>query len=163
MADAPRKKQHNIEFIAIAGLVLVALIMGIARFRKAGADDEVFSRKEYDRKWKEVEVLETEAPKKEKGIVYTLEDDKAPFKSPFDEIDVDKEDAEIVVLPDMKFQGMVWKSQRPQAIINNKVYDIKDIIKLDEAGVLGEIKVKDIDKDGIHLMYKGREFIVRPK
>jgi hypothetical protein len=76
---------------------------------------------------------------------------------------VDKEDAEIVVLPDMKFQGMVWKSQRPQAIINNKVYDIKDIIKLDEAGVLGEIKVNDIDKDGIHLMYKGREFIVRPK
>ena len=83
-----------------------------------------------------------------------------PFKSPFDEIAVgDKSQEENILLPEMQFQGMIWRSSRPQAIINNKVYDIKDVITVTEE----KIEVKDIDKDGIHLIYKGKEFIVRPK
>lgn len=164
MPEGSPKKQYNIEYIAIGALVAAALIIGIVRFKKGSADDEVFSRKEYDKKWKEVEILEKQIPKKEKEFAYTKNDDNAPFKSPFDEALEDKgPEGMDVALPDMKFQGMVWKSSRPQAIIDNKIYDIKDVIKLDTEGELGEIRVKDIAKDGIHLLYKGKEFIVRPK
>ena len=164
MAESAPRKQYNIEYIAIGALVAAALIIGIVRFKKGSADDEVFSRKEYDKKWKEVEILEKQIPKKEKEFAYTKNDDKTPFKSPFDETLEDKGSEGVdVALPDMKFQGMVWKSSRPQAIIDNKIYDIKDVIKLDTEGEFGDIRVKDIAKDGIHLIYKGKEFIVRPK
>jgi len=164
LAEQSSKKQHTIEYIAIGALVIVALIIGIARFKKGNIDDEVFSRKEFNEKWKEVEILEANVPENEKEIAYTIEDDRFPFKSPFDEIAEKKpEEEENVVLPEMQFQGMVWKSSRPQAIINNKVYDIKDVIDVGTGGLGGEIKIKDIAKDGIHLIYKNKEFIVRPK
>jgi len=164
LAELTSKKQHTIEYIAIGVLVVAALIISIVRFKKGGADDEVFSRKEFNKKWKEVEILEANVPKDEKKIAYTIEDDKFPFKSPFDEMVENKGlEEENIALPEMKFQGMVWKSSRPQAIINNKVYDIKDVINVDAGGLGEEIKVRDIAKDGIHLIYKGKEFIVRPK
>jgi hypothetical protein len=163
MADSTVKKQHMIEYIAIGALVVVALIIGMARFKKGDTDDEVFSRKEFNEKWKEVEILEANVPKKEKEIAYAVGDERFPFKSPFDDmIENKKPEEENVTLPEMQFQGMVWKSSRPQAIINNKVYDIKDTIKID-AETEEVIRVKDIAKDGIHLVYKGKEFIVRPK
>ncbi|PIW68239.1 MAG: hypothetical protein COW10_03635 [Candidatus Omnitrophica bacterium CG12_big_fil_rev_8_21_14_0_65_42_8] len=159
MAELTHKKQHTIEYIAISALVMSALIIGIARFKKGDVDDEVFSRKEFNKKWKEIEILEANVPNKENKIVYAIEDESAPFKSPFDETVENKESAEIVLLPDMQFQGMIWKSSRPQAIINNKVYDVKDVISVTG----GEVEVKGVDKDGIHLIYKNKEFIVRPK
>ena len=63
----------------------------------------------------------------------------------------------------MKFQGMIWKSFRPQAIINNKVYDVNDVVDIDTGEGGGEVKVIGIKEDGIHLKYKGKEFIARPK
>lgn len=159
MAELTHKKQHTIEYIAISALVMSALVIGIVRFKKSGVDDEVFSRKEFNKKWKEVEILEANIPNKENKIVYTIEDKNTPFKSPFEETAENKESTEITPLPDMQFQGMIWKSSRPQAIINNKVYDIKDVINVTD----GKIEIKDIDKDGIHLIYKSNEFIVRPK
>ncbi len=165
MAEQTPKKQHTIEYIAISALVVGALIIGITRFKKGDTDDEVFSRKEFNKKWKEVEILEANVPKDGKKITYTMEDDKLPFKSPFDEIVENKapEEDNNAVLPEMRFQGMVWKSSRPQAIINNKVYDVKDVIKLGaETGEEG-VMVKDVTVEGIHLMYKNKEFIVKPK
>jgi hypothetical protein len=159
MSELSSKKQHTIEYIAISALVMTALIIGISRFKKGGSDDEVFSRKEFNNKWKEVEILEANVPEKENKIAYTVEEESVPFKSPFDEAVKNKESGEVILLPEMQFQGMIWKSSRPQAIINNKVYDIKDVIKVTD----GEIEVKDINKDGIHLLYKNKEFIVRPK
>lgn len=162
MAETMPKKQHTIEYIAIGALVLVALIIGIARFKKGDVDDEVFSRKEFTEKWKEVEILEAKIPKNEKMIVFTPEGEMLPFKSPFDDVEENKQTEEgNVVLPEMQYQGMIWKSSRPQAIINNKVYDIKDIINVDTSGE--GIEVKDINKDGIYLIYKNKQFIVRPK
>jgi len=164
MIEQAPKKQHTIEYIAIGALVAVALIIGITRFKKSSADDEVFSREEFNKKWKEVEILEAKAPEAEKKIVYKLEGDLFPFKSPFDEIAENKDIAvENITLPDMQFQGMVWKGPRPQAIINNKIYDIKDVIDMGDAAAGEEIIVKDINQDGIHLVYKKKEFIVRPK
>lgn len=164
MSEQMPKKQHTIEYVAISVLVIAAFIIGIARFKKTDVDDEVFSRKEFNKKWKEVEILEAKVPKKEKEITYSVtEDEKIPFKSPFDETIESKEfEGEEVTLPVMSFQGMVWKSSRPQAIINNKIYDVNDIIQ-DVGEPEFKVKIKDVTKDGIHLIYKGKEFIVRPK
>jgi len=163
MAEATQKKQHTIEYIAMAALVVVALIIGMKRFQKGSTNDEVFSRKEFNKKWEEVVILEAGVPKKEKEIAYTEGEDRIIFKSPIDDAEQSEKTEENIVLPDMKYQGMVWKSSRPQAIINNKVYDIKDVIKVDAETGGGGILVKDIAKDGIHLIYKNKEFIVSPK
>jgi len=48
--------------------VAAAIIIGIARFKKGDIDDEVFSRKEFNNKWKEVEILEANIPNKENKI-----------------------------------------------------------------------------------------------
>lgn len=160
MAEATSKKQHNMEYIAIGVLVAAAIIIGIARFKKGDVDDEVFSRKEFNNRWKEVEALEANLPNKEGAVSYAIENNSMPFKGPLDEVAVEsKIPEENILLPEMQFQGMIWRSSRPQAVVNNKVYDIKDVIT-----VSGEkIEVKDINKDGIHLIYKKKEFIVRPK
>jgi len=162
MAELTPKKQHAVEYIAIGALVVIALIIGIVRFRKSNTDDEVFSRKEFNKKWEEVEILEAKVPAQEKEITYVTENDRIPFKSPFDDIKEEKASEENVVLPTMQFQGMVWRSSRPQVIINNKVYDVNDVIQ-DVGESEFKVKVKDVAEDGIHLIYKGKEFIVRPK
>jgi len=165
MAEQMSQKQHTTEYIAISALVVIALIIGIAKFKKGDTDDEVFSRKEFNKKWQEVEVLEASVPKIENEIIYTAENEKFPFKSPFDETTKYKEEIvdENVTLPELLFQGMVWKSSRPQVIINNKVYDVKDVINVSAEAGDGGILVKDIAKEGVHLIYKNKEFIVRPK
>jgi hypothetical protein len=163
MAEVIPKKQHTIEYIGISVLVLVALVVGISRFKKGDKDDEVFSRKEFNKKWEEVEILEVKIPELEKAIEFLIEDDKAPFKSPFDSTETQEVASEEIVLPAMKFQGMIWKSFRPQAIINNKVYDVNDVVDIDTGEGGGEVKVIGIKEDGIHLKYKGKEFIARPK
>jgi hypothetical protein len=159
MAELTSKKQHTIEYIAIGALVALAFTIGIVRFRKGDMDDEVFSRKEFYKKWQEVEILEANVPSKESQIAYTVEDEEFPFKSPFDEIIEEEVSENDILLPAIQIQGMIWKSSRPQAIINNEIYDVKDIISVAE----GEVEVKSIDKDGIHLIYKGTEFIAKPK
>lgn len=161
MAESYAKKQHTVEYVAISALVLVALVIGVSRFKKAGGDDEVFSRKEFNQKWKEVEILEASIPNKENEISYSIEDGNIPFKGPLDDtVEYSQESGDIITLPpEMQFQGMIWKSSRPQAIINNKVYDVKDVISVSG----GEVEVKSVGKDGIHLIYKGKEFIARPK
>jgi len=164
MAEQTPKKQHTMEYVAIGALVAAALIIGVIRFKKSDTNDEVFSRKEFNEKWKEVEILEARVPKNEKEVAYTVEGDVFPFKSPFDDEAAEKpEEEENVTLPAMQFQGMLWKGPRPQAIINNKIYDIKDAINTGNGTEEENVIVKDITSDGIHLMYKHKEFIVRPK
>lgn len=155
--DEKTKKQY-IEYIVIAGLVIGALIIGISRFKKTEKNDEVFTRKEFNERWKEVEILEANVPNPEKAVDYADGNGFGPFKSPFDDTDKEAEE-EVVVLPELDFQGMVWKSFRPQVIIGNKVYEVNDYI---EAGK-DKILIKDVANDGIHLKYKNKEFIVRPK
>ena len=158
-------KKQQMEYIGIGVLVLVAFFIGISRFQKKEKDDEVFSRSGFNERWKETEDLESKVPEEKKGIKYSSDFERAPFKSPFD----DKEKEEMVgagdiVLPEMTLQGMLWNSVRPQAIIDNKVYEIGDTIILTQTGEdKYEVKIKDITKGGIYLKYKGKEFIVRPK
>jgi hypothetical protein len=164
MAEKEVKKKQ-MEYIAISGLVLVALFIGISRFKKGSTDDEVFSRKQFKEKWKEGEILEKTIPQAEKGISYSADSSKTPFKSPLEvetkNIEVVEED---ISLPLMAFQGMVWNSVRPQAIINDKVYDVNDIIRVN-IGMEEEfpVKIMDITREGMYLRYKGKDFLVRPK
>jgi len=165
MAGTDAKKKQK-EYIAITALVLVALFIGMSRFKKGEADDEVFSRKNFKEQWKEVEILERNIPAEQQGVSYDADPEKTPFKSPMEEkkkdIDVATED---VSLPSMTFQGMVWGSTRPQVIINNKVYDVNDVIYT--GADLGEeafpVKITDVKREGIYLRYKGKDFLVRPK
>lgn len=160
MADA---KKQNIEYIGITVLVIVALIIGITRFRKKDKDDEIFSRTEFNKKWEEVEVLEAKVPEEEKDIRYPSEVKRLPFKSPFEKEKAQPIEEVDVTLPSLEFQGMVWNSVRPQVIIDNKVYDIEDTIEVGSGDAKAKIKIKDITRDGVYLRYKAREFIVKPK
>lgn len=160
----PKKKQ--MEYIAVAGLVMVALFIGMSRFKKSGVDDEVFSKKQFNEQWKEVEILEKTIPREEKGVSYDVDSAKTPFKSSLEietkNIEVVEED---ISLPSMTFQGMIWNSVRPQAIINDKVYDINDVIRVNAGSEEDEspVKIVDVTREGIYLRYKGRDFLVRPK
>ncbi|MBU1146867.1 MAG: hypothetical protein KKD11_00750 [Candidatus Omnitrophica bacterium] len=163
MAEMNLKKQQ-IEYIGVGALVLVALLIGLTRFKKGDRNDEVFSRKEFNEKWAEIEILEAKVPKEESGVVYLAGTGRVPFKSPLEEETVSmKSTGESVALPDMKFQGMVWSSIRPQAIINDKLYDIDDVIEVGLGETKSQVKIKDITRDGIRLRFDGKEFIVRPK
>jgi len=163
VAEHDLKKQQK-EYISVGLLVLVALFIGISRFKKKEVDDEVFSRKKFNEKWKEVEILESKSPEEEKGVEYVLDDEKTPFKSPIkDKKKIEVTDGEIT-LPSMAFQGMVWNSRRPQAIINGKVYDVNDVVEIGGGEIDdNKVKIRDITREGISLRYRGKDFIVRPK
>jgi len=60
---------------------------------------------------------------------------------------------EEIVLPDFIIQGLIWNTDFPQAIINDFVVKIGDII--DEA------KILDISKEGIKIFYKEKEFFIK--
>ena len=60
---------------------------------------------------------------------------------------------EIVPLPDLIVSGIIWNSDRPQAIINGYVVDIGDIIL--------DIKITDILKTGIKGEFHGRTITIK--
>lgn len=164
MAEQDAKKR-TMEYVAVGALVLIAVFIGISRFKKKEADDEVFSRTRFNEEWKEVEILESKLPEEEKGISYMLDGETSPFKSPLtDKKKIQITDVEVSLPSSLSFQGMIWNSKRPQAIINNKVYDVNDIVEIESEELTSEkIKIVDVTREGIYLRYKGKDFLVRPK
>ena len=59
---------------------------------------------------------------------------------------------EEIVLPTLAVSGVVWGSPTPQVIINGKI--------LKEGDIIEEAEILEIEKDGIILLYEGREFSV---
>ena len=55
----------------------------------------------------------------------------------------------------LNVSGIIWGSNKPLAIINDKLYGIDDT-------VLGA-KVIEIDKKGVLLNYKGEIYLLKPK
>ena len=162
MADPELKKKQQMEYMAVGILIVIALLIGVLRFKKKDEDDEVFSRTAYNEKLEEVEILEQTVPKKEFAVNYDIDPDSTPFKSPMEEKKkVVLEDQGDVSLPTLHVQGMVWNSRRPQVIINGVIYDINDAIILE--GIERKIIIRDVLKDGIHLRYMGKSFFVKPK
>ena len=96
-----------------------------------------------------------EAQVKAKEAEYTSQDLRDPFKSPLEmEKVLDKGVAAEAGLSHLQVQGMVWSSKMPQAIINDTVVRIGEVISGAE--------ILDIRKEGIYVLYQGRQYIIRP-
>jgi hypothetical protein len=93
-------------------------------------------------------------------INYTSQNLRDPFQNPFEMHLITKEQPERPVesigydLPHLSVQGIVWGTQMPQAIINNT------IVKIGES--IAEAEVLDIRKEGVYLLYQGKQYILRP-
>jgi len=60
---------------------------------------------------------------------------------------------EEIIPPDLIIQGLIWNTDFPQAIVNNTIVTVGDII--DEAEIL------DINREGIMIKYKEKEFPIK--
>lgn len=59
---------------------------------------------------------------------------------------------EVITAPsDLNLKGFIWDSDRPQAIINNEVYNIGDYIN--------QAQIVAISKEGVELEYSGHRFL----
>ncbi len=52
--------------------------------------------------------------------------------------------------PNLTIKGIIWNTNRPQAIINDRVVDVGD--------TLDDAKIISIEKSKINVLYKGKEF-----
>ena len=104
----------------------------------------------------------------EKKIV---EYEGSDFRDPFDpQVFVEKPQSDIKIqqrgtkskvkvseLFSLTLQGIIWKAEVPMAIINNKVYKKGEVMKLKKhrGTTFEEVKIFDIDKDGVTVIYAG--------
>ena len=61
----------------------------------------------------------------------------------------------VIPLPKITISGVIWNSDRPQAIINNEIIDIGDTVS--------EIEIVDIRKTGIDGLFHGKRVILNRK
>ena len=59
-----------------------------------------------------------------------------------------------IVLPSIEITGIVWNTNRPQAIVNGHVVGIGD--KIDD------MVISDIRRSGIDILYLGKHFTIKP-
>ncbi len=57
-----------------------------------------------------------------------------------------------IVLPALTITGLVWNTDRPQAIVNNTIVDIGDTI--------GEVVIEKIRREGIDVRYREKNFFI---
>lgn len=79
-------------------------------------------------------------PRKEKVVTTTPEAGKS---------------APQVTAPKFTVQGMVWDSDKPQAIIDNKIYNLGDEIN--------GAKIIEINKEGVKVIYQSNIFVITPE
>lgn len=94
-------------------------------------------------------------------VEWSSENGRDPFEDyisekPRDDV-VQKQDQaltqkeEVVVLPGLTVQGLIWGGNRPCAIINNKV--------IEQGGETAEgVEITNITRQGIEVNYKGKKF-----
>ena len=56
--------------------------------------------------------------------------------------------------PDLQISGIVWNTDRPQAIINSFVVGVGDTI--------ADVLITNITRSGVSFEYKGKRFIIDP-
>lgn len=106
-------------------------------------------------------VLTEQAPERDRFeielpvVTYNADNLRDPFLGtalPDAEEETTEENApvETIILPDIKIQGIIWGSNNPQAIINNKVVKVGNTIN--------EITILDITGSEIIISYKNQKF-----
>lgn len=87
-------------------------------------------------------------------VKYLGEQFRDPFESYLPEVDLEKS---LIAqeFEKLKLTGIIWGSDMPLAIINDKVYKIGD-------SILGA-KIVEIDKKGVLLDYKGKTYLLKTK
>ena len=74
--------------------------------------------------------------------------EQLPLYQPEEKIPAPSADAYVIT-------GLVWNSDRPQAVVNGKIVDIGDRLDYWE--------VVDITKVGIELSYRDQNYVIKPK
>jgi len=129
--------------------ILLSFFIAAASFYHAGnafslrSEYEEIRRIEADTRSPEITVTR---PKAE----YNASNLKDPFRIKAAVQDAGPEIDVTVNPPDLKIQGVVWGGQQPQAIINNKVLKIGDVIE--------KARIINISQSGIDIFYEGRQF-----
>lgn len=96
--------------------------------------------------------MEVDVPK----VEYSASRD--PFRSPFEvekKDDLEMPPVEDISLGHLKVQGMVWDTEMPQAIINDKVVKVGEVIE--------GAKILEITKECIYVLYDGKQYMVKPE
>lgn len=87
-------------------------------------------------------------------IEYKPEELRDPFWPPPQQMEppeqIPQVEAKVEPLPTLVIQGVVWGGFAPQAIINNKVVKVGDVIE--------GVHIIDINKDGITVFFDNREY-----
>jgi len=60
----------------------------------------------------------------------------------------------VEALPSFAIKGIVWNTDRPQAIVNGKVVDVGDMV--------ANIKILNIRKEGIDIIYNNKTLTIKP-
>lgn len=79
---------------------------------------------------------------------------KAEAATPKPTTKTEKAQEKEIVLPSVEITGIVWNTNRPQAIINEHVVSIGD--KIDD------MIISDIRRSGIDIIYQGKHFTIKP-
>lgn len=91
-------------------------------------------------------------------VEYTSQGLRDPFQSPFELFEAVEElegkGPVVGGLPHLEVQGMVWDSSLPQAIINNTVLRVGEVIEGAE--------ILAIRREAVYVLYEGRQHILRP-
>ncbi|MBN2096862.1 MAG: hypothetical protein JW714_00120 [Candidatus Omnitrophica bacterium] len=87
-------------------------------------------------------------------VKYTARDLRDPFLSIFEMQKLSDQPAVGEAISHLKVQGMIWGAKMPQAIINDTVVRVGEIV--------GGAEILEIRKEGIYVLYQGKQYILRP-
>ena len=80
--------------------------------------------------------------------------EEAPSKEAASKPIIEQPKVVVVTPPNLSVTGIVWNSNRPQAIINNQVVGVGDTI--------AEVTIVNITRNGVGFEYNGKRFIINP-
>lgn len=126
--------RKNILIMSLLGLIIYSLRIGKLAF----CEEEAFNRIELNEK-NFRDPFVSLLPSKE--IIYQAKPAKTEPGQP--------------TLPDFSVQGLIWGTGKPQAIINNKVYNIGEQVE--------GAKIIEISRDGVKVSYQDKIFLVAPE
>lgn len=102
------------------------------------------------------EIEAAQEPKSQPVLRPPIEYTAEKLRDPFQGVKIEKEEkaSEITtptaLPPSLTIQGLVWGGSFPQAIINNKVFKVGDMIE--------GCRIIDINKGGVTIFFGGRQY-----